>query len=432
MDIDFAFVTRLLQDGFEGYRVAREKRITDEMLKGPAIEAWKLIREHEAKHGKLPELALLGRKMGIEVTTVPDVSNTTLPEIIEGLTTRYLHERLSKLHLKVGGVLEGYKPVDARALLMQELRALDDEGIGVDDSVVDVASLGEAVIARYEQVKAGKIGIPTPWAALDSVTLGWNPEDLAVFVARLGMGKTWTLMFCARAAWKAGYKVMLVTTEMAQLSVATRFFAQHFGVSYQNLRKARLGFEEEKFFKNVRAFDSQRRLLVTGGSFTVDTNSVELLVERERPDLLLIDGIYLMRDPYGPANADRSTRVGNNIEWLKSLVKRKKMAAIASTQFNRKVSENKEDSADVSKIGLSDLVGWSSDYVLALIQTPSMRSNRLMKLKTLKVREDTRITMLMNWDFEMMDFSEREVEREGDDEDEDDVPEQAKKQDANF
>lgn len=222
MDLDFSFVARLLLDGQDGYRIAREKRVTDKMLKGPAKEAWELIRAHEMTYGKLPALDILGQKMGIEITAPPDVANVTLPEIIEGLSTRYLHDRLMGLHAKVSTALEGYKPVAARVLLQQELRALDDEGIGVDDSVVDLGSLGEALIARYEQVKAGKIGIPTPWLALDEVTLGWNPEDLAVFVARLGQGKTWTLMFCARAAWKAGYKVLLVTTEMAQLSVATR------------------------------------------------------------------------------------------------------------------------------------------------------------------------------------------------------------------
>ena len=215
-------------------------------------------------------------------------------------------------------------------------------------------------------------------------------------------------------AWKAGYKVLFVTTEMAQLALAFRFFAALFKTGYNEVRKARLGFAEEKFFEKVNAFDSERRFLMTGGNFVVDTAKIELLVERERPDILIVDGLYLLKDSYSPADTDRFTRVGNNIEWLKGLAKRKKFPVLTSTQFNRKVSETKEDSANVSKIGLSDLVGWCSDYVIALIQTPKMRAARLMKLKTLKVREDTRIVMTMNWDFEYMDFSERVVERESD------------------
>ena len=189
MDIDLCFIVRLLQDGTEGFQVAREKRVKKELFEGPAIEAWQIIVAHEIKHGKTPSLDTLGQKLGIEFENVPDVSDSTLPELIETLTDRYLYKRLVRLLDDAKAKRDDYKPHEIREVLVQGLRALDEEGVAVDDSVVDMMDLIPEFIERYQQVKAGKLGIPTPWGALDEVTLGWQPEDVAVFVARLGVGK---------------------------------------------------------------------------------------------------------------------------------------------------------------------------------------------------------------------------------------------------
>lgn len=413
--LDFVYVTKLLEDGDEAYNLVRERGIDSKYLREPAISAMGIVQNHYNTHGKLPTMDLLGDKMGVEIEP-PDVSGYVFSEVIEALEQRHLMTSMEAMLKDAKVQLDSFQPDKAREVLNQQLKKLDREGIGAGATVVEIADLAEAVIARYQNVKEGVRGIPTPWEGLSDITMGWQPEDVAVFVARTGVGKTMMLLLCALTAWRAGHKILFFTTEMSQVNMAARLFSMMLEIRAQDVRKGRLdAFREEAFFKALRELEHDRRFLFSGGDFDLDINSLGVIVERESPDLLIVDGLYLLLDKFAPKNQDRTERVASNIEFLKRLAKREHIPILTSTQFNRKVSENKEDSASVGKIAMSDVVGMSSDYIFALLQTPKLRQRKQMRLKTLKVREDIRATLTLNWDFDNMDFSQAEFERESDD-----------------
>jgi replicative DNA helicase len=422
VDLDLAFVAKVVSEGQTGLRYAREQGVRKALLKDPATKAWELLLGHERKFSKLPTIQLLGHKMGIEIE-VPDVSELTLPELVEDLNERFLHERLTGVLDSSKKALDDYEPRKAYDKLESALKKIREEGIGGDDKIIDLADLSEEVIERYKLVKTGGIiGVPTPWEGMDELTLGWQPEDVVVFVARQGIGKTWTLLICANAAYEAGKKVLFFVTEMSRLAIATRLHSLRAQMAYQLVRKGRLGdFVEEKFYESVRSIERDGRFKIAGGKYTVDIADIETYVEQEDPDLVIVDGLYLVKDRTAPINISKFEKVGNAIESLKAFGKRSRKPFLTSTQFNRKVSDQKEESATIEKIGLSDVVGWTVDYAFALVQTKKLRAAKQMRVKSLKVREDQRATLTLNWDFDYMNFSQMEVEFESDAVEDDDT-----------
>jgi len=122
----------------------------------------------------------------------------------------------------------------------------------------------------------------------------------------------------------------------------------------------------------------------------------------EKPDLVLVDGAYLLKVP----GITRTERASNVFDELKRLAKRSKAAVVATMQFNREVKVNQAKTVQADSIAMTDVAGWNADLIFGLIQTEEMKKNRRMAFKPLKVREGESEEIECNWDFERMDFSE--------------------------
>ena len=77
---------------------------------------------------------------------------------------------------------------------------------------------------RIELVEQGGFtGIPTGFNSLDELTSGLQGGDLAIIAARLGAGKSWTMIKMATEAIKYGKNVCFHTLEMPKHQMAFRF-----------------------------------------------------------------------------------------------------------------------------------------------------------------------------------------------------------------
>jgi hypothetical protein len=190
---------------------------------------------------------------------------------------------------------------------------------------------------------------------------------------------------------------------MSQRSVANRFYAVHLKLPYKDLMGGKLGiFHEQKLQEQIAAIKGLPGLQIIGGTFDFSVSAFSSAVEEAKPDLVVLDGAYLLKTE----GKDRTAKAANAFDELKRVAITHNVPLVATMQFNREVKADKKGSASLEKIALTDVGAWNASLVIALTQTDAMKKKRTMILQQLKVREGEGRDLELNWDLDMMNFKE--------------------------
>ena len=426
MDLDKALVASIVQGGKDAYREVVKKGITPELLVGEGKDAFQLIREYFSAHGEIPPMGILVGKLGVDIDPVPDSAKAGF--FADEVMNRNLHLKLTE------GLKEPIELLDKRspkqAFESIEELCFDIHRLGMGDSHVS-SMIDELpnVLDYYERMKLGERGILTPWPTINDSTLGFNPEELILFAGRSGTGKTWISLMLAHCAWKQGKRVLYVTTEMSKLRIALRFFALDSKLPYGQVRSGSLDmYGEAAFIKYMAQFGYSRivdtstnkaswlkniplsaeddgRLKVVGGNFDFRIEAVATAIDEAKPDIVIIDGIYLLKAP----GKDRQERAANAFEEVKRLTVYRKLPIVVTSQFNREVKVNQASTAKAESVALTDAAVWHATLIFGAVQTDDDKIAHRMQMKQLKVRDGYGKDLELDWNFESMSFGERVV-----------------------
>jgi len=400
MDLDLSFIGAVLRTE-KGFYTSKRASVSAHMLQGEvAIHGWDFIENHVLEFGSVPSPEFFSAKTGIQLIDTSD----DLSVLIKDLKERALWIELRAGHERAGEFLEKRKSQDALDVFQKTVsKAYKDRVAG--GRVDSLMSLGPDVLEYYNRMKSGERGILSPWDAMNQSTLGWWGGDFIVFVARMGTGKTFSMLMLARQAWLSGKRVLFVGTEMNRIKLAIRFYAIHLKLSYQELRVGELGeFNEKRLIDGVNDLMSQDGLYIVGDDFDASMDEIEAAVDEVDPHLVLVDGLYLVKNE----GRDRHTRVSNNADDLKRMAKRRDLPIIASSQFNREVDTNSKAKVSSENIGITDVIGWNADVIYGMYQTDDMREDRIMGFRPMKLREGTGNDFFTKWRFDDMDFEQDE------------------------
>lgn len=411
LDLDKALVSSLLKAGKPGLHVAREKGLRVELLEGAGKTAYEFVIEYVGQYDDIPSPQVVYGKIGVELEEVAEPVAFFVDEVLN----RALHNDLRKRYQGVIEHIEKAKPHEALAEIETMLRAVRQTHSNIQTRVESIPRLFGEVVNYYDRIKSGARGILTPWATVNDETLGFWPEDLVLFAARLGIGKTWSAAILGQHAWAAGHRVLFATTEMSQARIAMRFAALHFKLSYSRLRKALLDvYEEQKFRDGVKDIMDSEGLYVIGGDFDFRPASYEAAIEECEPVLAIFDGAYLLKGD----GHNRFEQAANAFNELKRICKRTGVPNVVTMQLNRDAKKGGGGGGNASggggagagvnadNIALTDVAGWNADLAFGLMQTEDMKRDRRMRMKPLKVREGEGEEFELNWNLESMDFTE--------------------------
>lgn len=402
MDLDIALVSSLVHSGSVEDVANAAKRISDpEWLKNEdARKAFKFIVEYWKDYKAVPTVEMVAGKTGVNLSLKIDGAPGFF---VDEVNNRRLHSGLAIIVKDVLKFLESASPAEALIAYENGLRKLREYGVATSH-VLSLPAQGEEFLKYYDLIKSGARGIQCPWESINEATMGFWPEDLILFVARMGIGKTWALTMLAEWAWaKEKKRVLFATTEMSQEKIAQRFYALHFKLPYEELRKGKLpAFQEEAMRKGVKELLSAPGLYIVGGDFDFRIESLEAAIQEAEPDIVIIDGAYLLR----VSGDGRTEKAANTFDELKRVGKRNKVPVVGSTQFNREVKANNASSVSAEKVALTDAAGWNADLMFGLVMTEDMRRDKRMMIKPLKFREGIGTEIECQWDFESMSFAE--------------------------
>jgi replicative DNA helicase len=375
-----------------------DRRVTEELFQDMECrKCFKYVSDFYRKYGKVPSIDLVEEEfkdLSIEYAKEP------VDYYLDKMTENYV--RVKGSQVLMGSAREIVKsPMKGIEKLQTAVAELTLEAVPTRDDLVE--DTVEERMARYLRLKkvGGIDGLPTPWEVLNEATMGLHGGDFIAIVSRPGIGKTWLLSIFAEFSARQGLKVLFVTNEMSNTQIMQRFDALYFKLPYKELRAGLLPDALEKmYFDGLAQMKDSVKMVVTQDVHGV--NSVGSKIDQYKPDLVLIDGMYLLADDQN--SQSKWEGISNISRNLKKLARKKNVPIIATTQFNRASEDVKIDKVTLSNLGFSDSIGQDADVVLGLFRTKDMEMNNEMKVRMLKIREGEPKDFTLQWDLRHMRF----------------------------
>jgi replicative DNA helicase len=231
----------------------------------------------------------------------------------------------------------------------------------------------------------GMAGIPTGFSTLDERTGGPQAGHMWIVGARLGEGKSWTLMRMATAAIFSGHTVYYSAMEQTRSEVAMRMHTFISGTIGKELYR-NLDLSQGKNFdlKKYREFLGTLSAEVRGKMHVSDTSrgmvsplTIAAQIERHEPDVVFLDYLTLMQKK-GTGDWQSVAQLSGE---LKQVASQYQLPLVAAAQLNRAEGLKKEP-AGPEALAQSDAIGQDADAVITMRQ----KSPSVIKMKLAKYR----------------------------------------------
>ena len=187
--------------------------------------------------------------------------------------------------------------------------------------------------------------IELPFAEMQKDLYGFQRgEELFLWLAKSGVGKTQILMRCVEHASKQGYRVGVISPELSTEQVGYRFDTSRGHFSNSALQQGLLISGYEDYMKNL--LQSTEHVLVVDNSDVkgdVDIQKCENFVKQEKLDILFIDGIVYIRPNIKEKYYNQTVLLGEASRGLKTLSDIYSIPVVGVVQARRRDGEKKEE-----------------------------------------------------------------------------------------
>lgn len=349
-------------------------------------DEWRWVEQYISSHKRTPSKTAFHAKFPeFVLKRVDDVEHFCL-EVRKGHATSALTSGIQEI---ISDIEAGN--IDTATRRMHSI-ALDTETkIGGRSDDADVIknwrdTYDEAMrrVARKEQF--GQSGIPTGFPTLDERTGGPQPGHLWIVSARLGQGKTWSLVRMAAAATFSGLAVQYDALEGTRAEINMRFHtfaSSEYGKTV--FKNADLAMGQNFSPREYKEFLQGLRNDVSGKLFIADTTrgpvspmTIASQIERNKTAVTFLDYITLM----DAGDGDERQGMVKLSKQLKNVAMRYETAIVAAAQVNREGAKVGQGFSGAEHLAESDSFGRDADAVITMVQ----RSKHIVHMKLVKYR----------------------------------------------
>lgn len=365
------------------------------------VELLDFLRSHYRRYGVIPAIATVEDELDLDIPIAEEV-----PEYyIKRVHDRKLYGVVKAKFNDLKDSLRRFDMDDARTVI-DDLRA----STRISHTATDIRNIREAVngameLYDYAHLNPGVSGVPSGWPEFDDVTGGYQPGDLVSFVARPAMGKTFLMLKQSLSSWVAGYSVLVVTMEMSIEQCARRIVAMQAGINPDYLRRGQLSTHALRRigrFKDALAGTGRYRLF--SGGMRSKVSDVDMLIAEYRPDIVYIDGVYLMQ-PDSKRSMSKLERIPEVFDELKRITLAQNLPVIVTTQFSRQAGKKGKEGS-LENIAYTDSISTHSSLVVSINDAPAPHTVGKRLISFMKGREGESGSHLINYSFRPMDFTE--------------------------
>lgn len=212
-------------------------------------------------------------------------------------------------------------------------------------------------------------GVPSGFAALDRVTLGWQLSDLIIVAARPSMGKTAFVLSMARnMAVDHEQGVAFFSLEMSAVQLMMRLIIAETGLSGNDVKSGRLTPEQ------WRHLESATKPLASAPLYIDDTPALSVFEFRSKArrlkihhdiKIIIIDYLQLMTGNQD-TKGNREQEVAFISRTLKAIAKELNVPVIALSQLRRATDRTKDRRPGLSELRDSGSIEQDADIVIFL------------------------------------------------------------------
>jgi replicative DNA helicase len=350
-------------------------------------------------NGKLPPIGLVMNRFKL---AIPEGVSQFWENEFSKVRLGLIYERSSKAITEVI-----YKGDVGK--IKEEVMKLANTIVGIDKgnnsvSRSDALALVKDIITERRRT-SGLIGIPTGWQCLNDITGGFIKKNVYVLAARLKMGKTMAMAYMAEKAYNEGHNVLFISMEMTKEEFFTRVLSLMSRISAHALFKGRISTMAEPHLADLLSKDKENANKYTfeEGFFRSSINDIGVRIALEKPDIVFIDGAYLLKLP-GSGRMPIWEKATEVVAQLKTLAGKHNVPVVASYQFNREAA--KKLTAGPENIHHSDAIAQVATVAIGMFDDPSRPDRK--KLEVLANRNGPCGHTIIRWDWNRVDFSEEE------------------------
>lgn len=408
MDHERALITKVLRMK-TGMRKAVESGITEDHFENESGKrAWQWCVGYWKEYGERPtEDAFVQDYPAYRLTRIGE----PLDYVIEQLHERRRFNLLQDLFVEASAVLDEDEPVESRtkrvvSLIREQMSTIEIITSQARDT--NVAKTVPQRLERYREMEKNKgrlLGIPTGYHFIDLVGGGWQPEQLITLFGLSKGGKSIILMNMAIEALAQGYEVLFIGYEMANEEQELRFDGMNAGINYRKIMSGNLSKRdwEDLVGTMTATADYGNFILTSDASRGMTVSSIAAKAQQHWPDVIFIDGVYLMDDEEGGVKGSAQA-LTNITRGLKRTAQKMRTPIIGSTQALawKKGAASKGLTSDA--IGYTSSYVQDSDLVIAVFHEEDRKDE--IKLRVTENRMGPKGECIARWDFDRMNFEQ--------------------------
>jgi len=357
-------------------------------------QVWKFVSKHNEKYGEVPTAVTVRDNF-------PTYTLHAVEDSIEYLLDQLIEYR--KRQKTIDALLEAQQAVsqqDHNTALQTMASAAQ---ILMNDNQRDSTdeNLSDHPMQRYDEYIAiktrpnGLLGLSTGFKTIDEITSGVLKQQLWTIAAPPKTGKSVLAMQMAIRAQDENQRVMFQSFEMTAREMKTRYDAMRSHISHKRLIMGALRPDEEKSYLNHLGMARDDFWMPD----TVASRTITGLcakVEKYKPDILFVDGMYLMFDEEtGETESERSLR--SLTRGMKRVAQRYDIPVVVSTQTLRSKMRGGRVTAD--SIGYTSSFLQDSDIVLVLQrQDEEDDSSRSLSVAASRISGMGSTDLLWDWE----------------------------------
>lgn len=340
------------------------------------------IGAYVTKYGKPPTLERFEKEFSenFSAVTSPDPLQDIFEQTFVEKRNLYVRTTISKHATELK---EGADPMPIVQMIYDAIE-------GVDATCVDSEFWDKSNYYRVQET------MKTGFKALDETIGGFVRGDLVFIAGRPGDGKTTFLIHMIAKWYMEGKRILLISNE---IPFDDMLFKIDSVLANIKVSEKRLNIWEPESKKKIAFLQYLTRVLpgkiITPKGPVRKPSSVRALIEQHKPDIVCIDGAYLM-SPNDAATTEWGELAVVSRE-LKQIANQKQVAIVGVLQANRD-SENR-GSTSLSAIAGTDAYGQDADIVLLLKAQGFDGGDKQVLMHTSKNRHGVFSTIELRYDF---------------------------------
>lgn len=391
-DNEYRLVSKIISD--RNIIPVMEAGVKDDWIVDDDLRrVWKFIRDHYAKYSEVPTYTTVK-------DNYPSFQALKVEDTIDYLIDQMVAFRRKTLTLQgAEQVIEKLQTNDHESAINEmgkTIQLVNEQGV-VGTTHIDLTKDPDQFWKEYQDVtNSVMLGIPTGFEKIDEATAGLQGGQLITVIAPPKTGKSQIALQMAINTHEAGKVPMFQSFEMNNHEQSQRHNSMRAHISHTRLRRGKLETtEEDRFIDTIDRLKTLHPFHLVDAVNGLTVDSLVAKAEQLKPDILFVDGVYLMMDQMtGEANTPQA--LTNITRALKRVAQRLNIPVVITTQTLLWKMKGNKVTAD--SIGYSSSFFQDSDVILGLEPVEEDEMIRVLKVVQSRNCPPSQTSITWSWD----------------------------------